>query len=87
MAADRIFDAVAYCGAIVLLAEPVTIPLLRRLQAIDVPGLRSSPSVPTPRGAGIPTAVGLLVAMVLIRARASAAFAFATARSSSPPRR
>ena len=77
MAADRVFDAVACCGAIVILAEPVTIPLLRRLRAIDVPGLRSSHSVPTPRGGGIPIAVGLLVAVALIRGGASAAFAFA----------
>ncbi len=77
MAADRVFDAVACCGAIVILAEPVTIPLLRRLRAIDVPGLRSSHSVPTPRGGGIAIAVGLLMAVALIRGGASAAFAFA----------
>ena len=76
-AADRVFDAVACCGAIVILAEPVTIPLLRRLRAFDVPGLRSSHSVPTPRGGGIPIAVGLLVAVALIRGGASATFAFA----------
>ena len=77
MAADRVFDAVACCGGIVILAEPVTIPLLRRLRAFDVPGLRSSHSVPTPRGGGIPIAVGLLVAVALIRGGASATFAFA----------
>ena len=77
MAADGIFDAVGCCGAIVILAEPVTIPLLRRLQAIDVPGRRSSHSIPTPRGGGIPIAVGLLVAVALIHGGASAAFAVA----------
>ena len=77
MPADRVFDAVACCGAIVILAEPVTIPLLRRLQAFDVPGLRSSHNVPTPRGGGIPIAVGLLAAVALIRGGASATFAFA----------
>ncbi len=77
MAADRVFDAVACCGGIVIVAEPVTIPLLRRLRAFDVPGLRSSHSVPTPRGGGIPVAVGLLVAVALIRGGASATFACA----------
>ena len=77
MAADRVFDAVACCGGIVILAEPATIPLLRRLHAVDVPGLRSSHIVATPRGGGIPIAVGLLVAVALIRGGASAAFAFA----------
>jgi len=77
VAADRVFDAVACCGGIVILAEPVTIPLLRRLRTFDVPGLRSSHSVPTPRGGGIPIAVGLLVAVALIRGGASATFAFA----------
>lgn len=65
------------CGAIVIVAEPVTIPLLRRLHAVDVPGARSSHSVTTPRGGGVPIAVGLLVAAGLIRGGASGAFAVA----------
>jgi UDP-GlcNAc:undecaprenyl-phosphate/decaprenyl-phosphate GlcNAc-1-phosphate transferase len=77
VAADRVFDAVACCGAIVILAEPLAIPLLRRMHAMDAPGLRSSHSVPTPRGGGIPIAVGLLVAVALIRGGPSAAFAVA----------
>jgi UDP-GlcNAc:undecaprenyl-phosphate GlcNAc-1-phosphate transferase len=54
--------AVVACGAIVLAAEPPTIALLRRRGMLDVPGGRSSHSVPTPRGGGVPIAVGLVVA-------------------------
>lgn len=54
--------AVVACGAIVLAAEPPTIALLRRRGMLDVPGRRSSHSVPTPRGGGAPIAVGLVVA-------------------------
>jgi UDP-N-acetylmuramyl pentapeptide phosphotransferase/UDP-N-acetylglucosamine-1-phosphate transferase len=54
--------AVAACGTVVAVAEAVTIPLLRRAAILDVPGHRSSHTVPTPRGGGIPIAVGLLVA-------------------------
>lgn len=66
--------AVLACGAIVAVAEPLTIALLRRLAIIDVPGDRSSHAVPTPRGGGLPIAVGLLVAAALAygAARASA---------------
>ncbi len=71
------FTAVAACGGIVLLAEPLTIGLLRRWQVIDVPGRRSSHVVPTPRGGGLPIAVGLLVTAALLRDGASAAFAAA----------
>jgi UDP-GlcNAc:undecaprenyl-phosphate/decaprenyl-phosphate GlcNAc-1-phosphate transferase len=60
--------AVSACGAIVLVTEPLTIALLRRLAVVDVPGGRSSHSVPTPRGGGAPIAVGLLVAAGLTRA-------------------
>ena len=54
--------AVLACAAIVLAAEPPTIALLRRRGMLDVPGKRSSHSVPTPRGGGAPIAVGLLAA-------------------------
>ena len=46
--------AVVACGAVVAVAEAVTIPLLRRAAIIDVPGHRSSHTVPTPGGGGIP---------------------------------
>jgi UDP-GlcNAc:undecaprenyl-phosphate GlcNAc-1-phosphate transferase len=62
---DRVVWAVAACGGIVVVAEPLTIALLRRLEVVDVPGGRSSHSVPTPRGGGAPIALGLLVAAVL----------------------
>lgn len=62
MSGDRVVWAVSACGGIVLVTEPLTIALLRRLAVIDMPGGRSSHSVPTPRGGGAPIAVGLLVA-------------------------
>jgi len=71
--------AVAACGAVVAAAEAVTIPLLRRAAIIDVPGHRSSHTVPTPRGGGIPVAAGLLVAAGLIGSANAAVFAFAVA--------
>lgn len=65
MPGDRVVWAVLACGAIVLVTEPLTIALLRRLSVIDEPSGRSSHSVPTPRGGGAPIAVGLLVAAAL----------------------
>jgi UDP-N-acetylmuramyl pentapeptide phosphotransferase/UDP-N-acetylglucosamine-1-phosphate transferase len=62
---DRIVWAVAVCGGTVLAAEPLTIALLRRLAMLDVPGGRSSHSVPTPRGGGAPIAVGLVAAVLI----------------------
>jgi UDP-GlcNAc:undecaprenyl-phosphate GlcNAc-1-phosphate transferase len=64
-------------GAIVVAAEPVTIALLRRASAIDVPGLRSSHTVPTPRGGGAPMAAGLVVAAVFLHSAPSVAFGIA----------
>jgi UDP-N-acetylmuramyl pentapeptide phosphotransferase/UDP-N-acetylglucosamine-1-phosphate transferase len=71
--------AVAACGAVVAVLEAVTIPLLRRAAIIDVPGHRSSHTVPTPRGGGIPIAAGLLVAAALIHGANAAVFACAVA--------
>jgi UDP-N-acetylmuramyl pentapeptide phosphotransferase/UDP-N-acetylglucosamine-1-phosphate transferase len=71
--------AVAACGTVVAAAEAVTIPLLRRAAIIDVPGHRSSHTIPTPRGGGIPIAAGLLVAAGLIGGANAAVFAFAVA--------
>jgi UDP-N-acetylmuramyl pentapeptide phosphotransferase/UDP-N-acetylglucosamine-1-phosphate transferase len=77
VSANAAFDAVACSGAIVIVAVPATIPLLRRMHAVDVPSVRSSHSVPTPRGGGLPIAVGLLAAVAITRSGASAAFAAA----------
>jgi UDP-N-acetylmuramyl pentapeptide phosphotransferase/UDP-N-acetylglucosamine-1-phosphate transferase len=77
VSANAAFDAVACCGAIVIVAVPATIPLLRRIHAVDVPSIRSSHSVPTPRGGGLPIAAGLLAAVAITRSGASAAFAVA----------
>ena len=71
--------AVVACGVVVTGAEAVTIPLLRRAAIIDVPGHRSSHTIPTPRGGGIPIAAGLLVAAVMIGGARAIAFAFAVA--------
>src|ERR1700722_7390466 len=59
---DSVAWAVLACGVIVLAAEPPTIALLRRRGMLDVPGVRSSHSAPTPRGGGAPVALGLLAA-------------------------
>jgi UDP-N-acetylmuramyl pentapeptide phosphotransferase/UDP-N-acetylglucosamine-1-phosphate transferase len=75
---DDLF-AVGACGAVVAVAEAVTFPLLRRAAIIDVPGHRSSHTIPTPRGGGIPIAAGLLVAAGLIGGADAAVFAFAVA--------
>ena len=74
-----IMIAAVSCGGVVVVAEPVTISLLRRAAAFDVPNPRSSHSVPTPRGGGAPIAVGLVLAALLIRSPAAAAFAIAVA--------
>jgi UDP-N-acetylmuramyl pentapeptide phosphotransferase/UDP-N-acetylglucosamine-1-phosphate transferase len=66
--------AAVTCGTVVTVAEPVTIPLLRRAAAIDVPGHRSSHAVPTPRGGGLPVAAGLLAASVLVGGVMATAF-------------
>jgi len=44
--------AVSACGVIVLVAEPLTIALLRRLAVLDMPGGRSSHSVRRRAAAG-----------------------------------
>jgi len=67
------------CGAFVALTEPVTIPLLRRAAAMDVPCLRSSHTIPTPRGGGAPIAVGLVVTAMLIHSALAVTFAVAIA--------
>jgi UDP-GlcNAc:undecaprenyl-phosphate/decaprenyl-phosphate GlcNAc-1-phosphate transferase len=66
-------------GAVVVAAEPVTIALLRRSAAVDIPGTRSSHTVPTPRGGGAPIAAGLVVAAVLVHSMPSAAFGIGVA--------
>ncbi len=71
--------SVPVCGAVVVVAEAVTIPLLRRAAIIDVPGFRSSHTVSTPRGGGIPVAAGLLVAAALIGGVIATVFAFTVA--------
>jgi UDP-GlcNAc:undecaprenyl-phosphate GlcNAc-1-phosphate transferase len=57
--------AVVVCAAIVMIAEPLMIALLRRMAVLDMPGARSSHSVPTPRGGGAPIAVGLVAAVLI----------------------
>jgi UDP-GlcNAc:undecaprenyl-phosphate GlcNAc-1-phosphate transferase len=76
---DRVVWAVLACGVIVVVAEPPMIALLRRHAVLDVPGGRSSHSVPTPRGGGAPIAVGLLAAALIAPGTGSAGPAFAVA--------
>jgi UDP-N-acetylmuramyl pentapeptide phosphotransferase/UDP-N-acetylglucosamine-1-phosphate transferase len=63
----------------VLAAEPLTIALLRRLAVLDMPGARSSHSVPTPRGGGVPIAVGLIAATAIAPGDGQARLALAAA--------
>jgi UDP-N-acetylmuramyl pentapeptide phosphotransferase/UDP-N-acetylglucosamine-1-phosphate transferase len=79
VADDRIIWAVAVCGGTVLAAEPLTVALLRRLAVLDVPGGRSSHSVPTPRGGGVPIAVGLVAAVLIAPGSGKAKLALAAA--------
>ena len=76
---DRVVWAVLACGVIVLVAEPPTIALLRRLAVLDLPEGRSSHSVPTPRGGGAPIAVGLPAAALIAPRTGGVAPAFAVA--------
>ena len=76
---DGVLWAAATCGAIVALAEPPTIAALRKFTVLDLPGERSSHSVPTPRGGGAPIAAGLLVAAALTPGAGDARLAFAFA--------
>src|ERR1700757_2754899 len=76
---DRMVWAISACGVIVLVAEPLMIALLRRLAVVDVPGARSSHSVPTPRGGGAPIAVGLIAAVLIAPGGGQARLALAVA--------
>jgi UDP-GlcNAc:undecaprenyl-phosphate/decaprenyl-phosphate GlcNAc-1-phosphate transferase len=73
-----IFTA-ALCASLVVATEPVMIRVLRRASAIDVPCARSSHTVPTPRGGGVPIAVALILAAILLRSPTALAFAVAVA--------
>jgi UDP-GlcNAc:undecaprenyl-phosphate/decaprenyl-phosphate GlcNAc-1-phosphate transferase len=79
MSGDTGLMAALVCGAIVVVTEPVTIGLLRRLAVMDVPGQRSSHTRPTPRGGGAPIALGLLAATALAGGTAAVPFAAAVA--------
>jgi UDP-GlcNAc:undecaprenyl-phosphate/decaprenyl-phosphate GlcNAc-1-phosphate transferase len=71
--------AAVLSAGFVAAAEPATIPLLRRVAAIDTPNLRSSHTVPTPRGGGAPIAVALVLAAALIPAATALIFGAAVA--------
>lgn len=62
------------CAIFVLTAEPVTIALLRRVQALDVPNGRSSHTVATPRGGGMPIVLALALAVSLTVQMSAATF-------------
>jgi UDP-GlcNAc:undecaprenyl-phosphate GlcNAc-1-phosphate transferase len=71
--------AAVACGTFVAAAEPFTIRLLVWLAAIDTPSQRSSHTVPTPRGGGLPIGAGLVIAAVLIHSAATLTFGAAVA--------
>ncbi len=75
MPGDGTLNAAVCCGLVVVAAEPVTILLLRRLAAIDTPGIRSSHTIPTPRGGGLPIVLGLLAAAALTHGAPAVPFA------------
>ena len=77
--ADGVVWAGLASGVIVAVAEPPMIALLRRLTVLDVPGERSSHSVPTPRGGGAPIALGLLAAAAVAPGAGDPRLAFAAA--------
>ena len=68
-------------SAAVLVAgsEPVVIRLLRRLSALDVPTARSSHTVPTPRGGGLPIAAALVLAALVLGGQLSLPFVISVA--------
>ena len=65
------------CGTFVALAEPLVIPLLQRAAALDVPNMRSSHTVPTPRGGGAPIPIGLVAIALLLHSSAAIVLAVA----------
>jgi UDP-GlcNAc:undecaprenyl-phosphate/decaprenyl-phosphate GlcNAc-1-phosphate transferase len=69
--------AVLSCGLFVLVTEPVTIPVLRRIAGIEPPSARSSRAVPAPRGGGAPIVAGLVIAALLTGLTAGLTFAVA----------
>jgi UDP-GlcNAc:undecaprenyl-phosphate/decaprenyl-phosphate GlcNAc-1-phosphate transferase len=78
MSGDRLLliSALA-CGVFVAFAEPVVIPLLHRRAVLDVPNTRSSHTVPTPRGGGVPIVIGLVGAALLLHDAAAVVLAAA----------
>ena len=65
------------CGLFVIVTEPVTIPLLRRLAAPDTSDISSPRFVPAPRGGGAPVVAGLVIALLLSRLADGLTFAAA----------
>jgi UDP-GlcNAc:undecaprenyl-phosphate GlcNAc-1-phosphate transferase len=78
MSGDRLLlIAAPACGTFVTLAEPLVIPLLQRAAALDVPNMRSSHTVPTPRGGGAPIPIGLVAIALLLHSSAAVVLAVA----------
>jgi UDP-N-acetylmuramyl pentapeptide phosphotransferase/UDP-N-acetylglucosamine-1-phosphate transferase len=75
MSGDGAIHAAVCCGVVVVAGEPATILLLRRWAAMDLPGARSSHTIPTPRGGGLPIVIGLLAAAALTRGAPAVPFA------------
>ena len=54
------------CFLVATAAQPIVIRMLCSAAVIDIPGVRSSHTVPTPRGGGIAVGLGLLVGIVVV---------------------
>ncbi|MGH3719186.1 MAG: MraY family glycosyltransferase [Pseudonocardiaceae bacterium] len=54
------------CFTVATAVQPIVIRMLRSGGVIDIPGIRSSHTIPTPRGGGIAVGLGLLVGIVIV---------------------
>ncbi len=57
------------CFVVATIVQPFVIRMLRAAAVIDIPGVRSSHTVPTPRGGGIAVGLGLLVGIFVVNNR------------------
>jgi UDP-N-acetylmuramyl pentapeptide phosphotransferase/UDP-N-acetylglucosamine-1-phosphate transferase len=54
------------CFLVASVVQPIVIRMLRSAEVIDIPGIRSSHAVPTPRGGGIAVWLGLLAGISVV---------------------
>lgn len=65
MNVQALLAAVA-CFLVATAAQPIVIRILRSRAMVDIPGVRSSHTIPTPRGGGIAVGLGLLVGISVV---------------------